>query len=140
MGKELNSVWVTKCLVVPWSNSRPLWWYSENVRNDVIHMYSLQRERIHLSQRLFVERSIYLGEWIDSGWKTKRQSTTSSLLHTLVENSDEERLHYVHTQLREHRNHCALRHNARDPFACSTKHMRKLCRSSRFGEGRTPGM
>ena len=35
------------------------------------------------SQRLFVERSIYLGEWIDSRWKTKRQSTTSSLLHTL---------------------------------------------------------
>ena len=63
----------TKTLVLPLSNSRTHWWYSDNARTDGIHVYSLQLERVHLSQRLFVERSIYLGEWIDSGWKRLRQ-------------------------------------------------------------------
>ena len=40
------------------------------------------KEYKHLSQRLFVERSFYLGECIDSGWNRKRQTKASSLLHT----------------------------------------------------------
>ena len=69
-------------LLLPQSNSRTLWWYFECARTDGIHVHSLQLERVYLSQRLFVECSIYLGEWIDSGWIGKRQSPTSSLLHT----------------------------------------------------------
>ena len=67
--------------MLPSINSRTLWWYSDSARSDGIHVSSLQLERIHLSQRLFVERSINLGEWIDSGWKGTRQSPTT-LLHT----------------------------------------------------------
>ena len=71
-----------KNLGLPSSNSRTLWWYSDNAGTDGIHVHSIQLERVHLSQRMFVERAIYLGEWTDSRWKRKRQSTESSLLYT----------------------------------------------------------
>ena len=69
-------------LDVPSSNSWTPWWFSGNAGADGIHVCSLKQERLHFSQRLFVARSIYLGEWTDSGWTRKRQSTTSNLLHT----------------------------------------------------------
>ena len=81
VSKELNTVGITqKFLGLPSSNSRTLGWYSDNARTDGMHVYSSQLERVHLSERLFLERSIYLGERTDSGWKRKRQSTASSLL------------------------------------------------------------
>ena len=81
VSKELNTVGITqKFLGLPSGNSRTLWWYSDNAGTDGIHVYSSQLERVHLSERLFVERSVYLGERTDSGWKRKRQSTASSLL------------------------------------------------------------
>ena len=47
--KELNTVWLTKFLGLPSSDSRTLWWYSVNAGTDGVHVCSLQLERVHLS-------------------------------------------------------------------------------------------
>ena len=64
------------------TSSWTLWWYSDSARTDGIQFYFLKLDRVHLSKRSFVERSIYLREWVDSQWKTKRQNKANSLLHT----------------------------------------------------------
>ena len=74
--KELSTVWITRIPCVTF----------EPFKDTLVvfrYVHSLQLERVHLSQRLFVGCSIYFGEWIDSGLKGKRPSPTSSLPHTL---------------------------------------------------------
>ena len=56
-------------LVLSWSYSGTLWWYSHKTRNDGMHTYFVQLEGVHLSQRNFVEFSIHYGEWNNSGRK-----------------------------------------------------------------------
>ena len=75
VGIELRTVWITRIPCVTF----------ESFKDTLVvfrYVHSLQLERVHLSQRLFVGCSIYFGWWIDSGLKGKRPSPTSSLRHT----------------------------------------------------------
>ena len=58
------------------------WWYSKKPRIDELHVYSIEMEGEHHSQRNFVEFSIHFGEWNNSGRKGEWQGSTSSLLYT----------------------------------------------------------
>ena len=64
--------------MLPSSNSRTPLLYSDNAGTDRIHVYSLQVERVHISQSLFVERSIFLGERIPDGKEVTKDGKQSS--------------------------------------------------------------
>ena len=62
--------------------SGTLWCYSNKSRTDESHVYSIQMEGVHFSQRNFLEFSNHFGEWNNSGRKREWKGSTSILLHT----------------------------------------------------------
>ena len=53
--KELNTLCIKEFPRLTSSNSRTLCLYSGNCGTDGVHVHSLQQERVHLSQKLFME-------------------------------------------------------------------------------------
>ena len=51
-------------------------------RNDGIHIYSAQLERVCISQGIFMGFLFYFGKWTNSGREKERLIPTSSLFHT----------------------------------------------------------